>query len=849
MPEVSMKPWLKSTQYSAVILTTAMLHALRAIVQVVKSDKAGALETAGKATTANAGNYRAWLAMSYAQQAHFDLKAALESALRAESLQSGSALAHARAAELHLSLGDSRRAEDAAHAAIASNAAESHAHSILGFVHLTQIDTKTARLDFEAAIERDSFSALPRLGLGLAMIRDGELKAGREQIEIAVALDPSNSLLRSYVGKAYYEENSRQRDELAAQQLELASQLDPLDPTPYFYGAILKYSLSRPAEALADLGVSSELNDDRAVYRSRQLLDADLASRNASQATIYNELGFHQLGLTAAASSLAVDPRSGSAHRFLADIYATTPRHEIARASELLQSQLRQPLGAPPLQTQLSNDVLFKSAFFGPSLVGWNEFNPLFISDDLQFQFFGSLGNNDTYGDQAIVTGLHGPLSFSLSQVATESDGYRPNNDESLRQYDAYAQAQFGYGTSAQLEITSTDRDFGDLQSSFDPDNFDPLMRNVEDTETQRLGIRHVFGPASDLLLSVIRQADDGRVEVPDPFVPVSIFGDEESWKAEMQYLTTVGSVNLIVGGSYFTAESRVEVVTPFFEFTLDEDPRHINAYGYAQIAALPRSLSVQIGASYDDLTSDVGDQSQVNPKLGVIWNPMDRLTLRAAAFQVLKRQISSDQGLEPTQLAGMNQFYDDDNGTESDGGGLAADFRASDSVAVGIEATRRNLKSPFFDEIDGSVEFQSRREDVVSGYLYWLASDKATITFEPRYHDFERGNRFDRMQLIEMPVSFRYLATSGLRAGLTVTAVDQEGEFDDPTGVAVPGSDNFWSLDATISYRLPNRIGTISVEGRNLLDEEFNFQEVSQSVVPRYVPEAQVLLRFTLSF
>ena len=55
------------------------------------------------------------------------------------------------------------------------------------------------------------------------MIRDGELVAGREQIEIAVALDPSNSLLRSYVGKAYYEENTRQRDELAAAQLRLGT--------------------------------------------------------------------------------------------------------------------------------------------------------------------------------------------------------------------------------------------------------------------------------------------------------------------------------------------------------------------------------------------------------------------------------------------------------------------------------------------------------------------------------------------------------------------------------------------------------------------------------------------------
>ena len=185
--------------------------------------------------------------MSYAQQAAFDLEGALASARQAESFEAGSALAKARVAELYLSLGDSRAAtEEAALASVNVDPDESAAHTILGFVQLAQIDTRSARAAFVAAIERDSFNALPRLGLGLARIRDGELTEGREELEIAVALDPTNSLLRSYVGKAYYEENSKERDALAAQQFDLASALDPQDPTPHFYDAILKYSQARP---------------------------------------------------------------------------------------------------------------------------------------------------------------------------------------------------------------------------------------------------------------------------------------------------------------------------------------------------------------------------------------------------------------------------------------------------------------------------------------------------------------------------------------------------------------------------------------------------------------------------
>ena len=50
-----------------------------------------------------------------------------------------------------------------------------------------------------------------------------------------MALDPGNALIRSYVGKAYYEEK---RDGLAESQLKTAKELDPLDPTAWFYDAI-----------------------------------------------------------------------------------------------------------------------------------------------------------------------------------------------------------------------------------------------------------------------------------------------------------------------------------------------------------------------------------------------------------------------------------------------------------------------------------------------------------------------------------------------------------------------------------------------------------------------------------
>ena len=227
---------------------------------------------------------------------------------------------------------------------------------VSGFAFLAQVKTAESRAAFETAIELDNADPLSRLGLGLAIIRDGDLDAGGREIEIAASLDPNNSIVRSYLGKTYFEEK---RTDLDGREYAIAKELDPNDPTPWFYDAIRKQTINRPVEALQDMQKSIELNDNRAVYRSRLLLDQDLAARSASLGRIYNDLGFQQLGLVEGWKSVNTAPSDYSAHRLLADLYAALPRHEIARVSELLQSQLLQPINITPVQPQLAESNLF----------------------------------------------------------------------------------------------------------------------------------------------------------------------------------------------------------------------------------------------------------------------------------------------------------------------------------------------------------------------------------------------------------------------------------------------------------------------------------------------------------
>jgi tetratricopeptide (TPR) repeat protein len=401
--------------------------ALQSIVAVVQGDKAAATESAERAVAAAPNSATARIAASYAQQARFDLPGARASLQKAVELDPQNALAWARLAEVESAFGESERALGAARKATELQPGLSRTQTVLGFAYLTQVRTAEARAAFTKAIELDQADPLPRLGLGLAKIRDGNLDEGSREIEVAASLDSSNALVRSYLGKAYYEEKRFPRDE---REYKVAKQLDPNDPTPYFYDAIEKQTTNRPVEALQDIEKAIELNDNRAVYRSRLLLDSDLAARSASLARIYSDLGFQELALVEGWKSVNTDPSNFSAHRFLADSYAVLPRHEIARVSELLQSQLLQPLNTTPIQPQLAESNLFLISAGGPGVASFNEFNPLFSRDGVNLQASALAGNNGTSAGEGVVSGIYKNLSYSFGGFTFRTDGFRQNADQ-----------------------------------------------------------------------------------------------------------------------------------------------------------------------------------------------------------------------------------------------------------------------------------------------------------------------------------------------------------------------------------------------------------------------------------
>ena len=853
--------------------------ALRAVIAVAQNDNQQALADATQAVNAAPGAVAPAIALSYARQGNFQIDAAAELMRATAQQNSGDALALARLAELELMLGNRAAAQDAANRAanIAPNAAR--ARLTQGFAALAAFDNDAAQNAFGAAIDADSADPMAHLGMGLALISDGALAAGRAKLEAAVALDSNNALLRAYLGKAYFEET---RGPLDASQFEMAKANDPLDPTAFLYDALRLQSGNQPTQALRAANQSLALNDNRAVYRGRLLLDKDQASRGTTVARINRDLGFEQLGVNQSARSLAMDPSNAGAHRFLSDTYQTQPRREVARVSELLQAQLLQDVNVSPVQPTISETSLNIATLGGPAALGFNEFNPLFQRNDLSINMTGLGGTDDTFTGEAVISGVHDSFSWSVGGAAYDTDGIRDNNDLENRLITAYAQYAFSESVNAQVEFRRRRSEYGDLDLNGALDNFLPNERNDFDEDSYRAGLRISPGPNHQILVSVIYSERDIGVtdsqffEIPDVIAvtaDVDAQSKVESWQPELQYIYERDNFNVIAGAAYSKADQDDVVIFTFtqeilgfpfpippivdvFEDRFMPDPEDLRGYAYVNVDLLP-NMTWTLGLSVQDYDEELFDIDRVNPKVGVQWDVTNQLLVRAAYFETIKPALASNRTLEPTQIAGFNQLYDDADATRSDTWGVGLDFNSGGVFAAGAEFTSRDMVNPGFLATD--VIFDEREEENISGYLYLTPGERWAARLSANYNTFENDEESiasipAELETLSVPLAISYFHSSGFFAGVTATYVDQEVEEFDPFGGEVETGDDFVVVDVSVGYRFPKRRGIVSVSVKNLFDEDFEYQDdgfrtfSDEPALSPYLPDLSLVGKITVN-
>ena len=868
--------------------------ALQTIVAIANNENDKAFTSASRAASADPRSATAQIALSYAQQARFDLKGARESLEKAVQLAPADALAWARLAEVRSSSGRLGEAFEAAHKAIELEPNLARTQTVLGFAHLMQVRTGEAKEAFQKAIALDQADPLARLGMGLAKIREGKLEDGTKEIEVAASLDPGESIVRSYLGKAYFE---AKRTNLVEREYDLAKQSDPKDPTPWLYDAIAKQTTNRPVEGLQSLQEAIALNDNRAVYRSRLLLDSDLAARSASLGRLFADLGFQDLALVEGWKSVNTDPTNYSAHRLLADSYAAQPRHEIARVSELFQSQMLQPLNTTPIQPALGESSLFLLSAQGPGALSFNEFNPLFNRNQVNAQGSFLLGQDNTWSGEGIAAGIYKKVSFSAGYSAFQTDGFRVNNSQDDKIANAFAQVELGPSTSVQAEVRHRNLETGDLELRFREDDFSPLLREKDNGTSVRVGLRQDFGPGATLLASYMHANKDHDFTEPDflPGLDVGIGTKGKADSVESQLLFRSPRVKAVAGAGYFDIDSdetsTLNATDPDFGFTItdttERKDKHTNLYVYSYLT-LPKNLILTLGMSGDfynetgttlestalpGLPPDepvavpaqvYGEKNQFNPKAGITWSFTSGTTLRGAWFRTLKRTLITDQTLEPTQVAGFNQFFDDASATRSEVWGAAVDQKFGKKAFGGVEYSQRDLTIPQtlinFDpdtgEASASVERRDGREDLARAYLFGTPHPRITFGAEYQYEKFERAPElalsFQTVKTHRVPLSARFFHPSGWSAFAGVTYLKQQGEFLTVTEVGeneyVPGDRSFWVVDLGLRYRLPKRYGFLVAGVNNLTDERSTYEATDTKnlgIRPGRVVYGRVVLAF----
>jgi hypothetical protein len=493
-------------------------------------------------------------------------------------------------------------------------------------------------------------------------------------------------------------------------------------------------------------------------------------------------------------------------------------------------------------------------------------------------------GNNDTSSVEAAISGVYDRVSFSLGALTYDTDGWRPNNGLEQDIYNVFGQIALTDKLNLQAEFRRRESTAGDLSFNFDPDDFNDNLTTSREQDTARVGLRYSPAPETHFLLSYIhgeRNDEEDVVQDLDPALPFSsttatrgVKVDESGDQAEAQFLHSMDTINLIMGAAWSETERTDDVSVSIDDSFLgnlltiagkeDHPTRHPRAYAYANIRS-GDSVTWTLGASYDSFEEDFDqstfEETSFNPKLGVQWDVSPDLRFRAAAFQVMRPVLLSNRTLEPTQVAGFNQLFDDIHGTKSQRYGVALDWRATRDAKAGVELTHRTLDEPLFDANNLNWITEERKEQWHRLYLDWTPSSRVSVHSELVYDRYTsqtgiatEDNLPEKVVTWSLPVGVSYFDPSGFFAGLGATYVDQSVDRS-VNATQASGDDQFVVVDASVGYRFAKRRGIASLAVKNLFDTEFRYQDDSyrefrgEPSIGPYFPDRTVMARVALSF
>jgi tetratricopeptide (TPR) repeat protein len=826
-------------------------------VKLTQNRKQVALKLASAAVRAHPKSVAALIAASEAAQAYFNLEVAEKLLDRALALDPEEVHALVNRARIRFGSGNTKRAKEDAERAAAIAPADAQVLSLTGFIKLAEGDLNSATEYFKNAIESDTDLGEPHLGLGLVFFRQDRINEGLLEMLTASLLEPKVSLYQSYLGKAYYQLR-RFKEGLSA--LETAKRLDSHDPTPWLYSSFFLRDLNQQVEALNELRRAIALNDNRAVYRSRFLLDRDLATKNVSLAQVYRQLGFEAWGASEALNSLNSDITNASAHIFLAQTYGSLPDRAQAQGSELLQYFLYAPV----------NRNSFNS---------FNEYTALLDQPRRQLFTFEEIGNAD---HKVVDVGLRGGNErFAYNSFFS----YEGEQGARLDKLDTRIQG-FGQGklalrpeTDVFISLNLSDYKFGDPEDIAltigpnTPNSFeikrlgekrDPNKSFRVKTPEGTLGIRHNWRAGSTFTAMMKTEEIRHTLNIPDVIIGyignLPIFGDLQfespfrTYDLQVQQVTPIGKKHQLIAGAegYKINKQdllKIEYVNPLLNQTVIDTvelkkatDRGLAFWLQDEIEFSPR-LHATIGMRYHDdqvriLSADTTlSFQQFNAMFGLSLRLSASTVLRTAAFRRLNSRFVGET-ISPTAVAGFVLDRNDlpftdrkeaDVSLEHEGNRLFQvgqifyrDVKVPRALGVGIEKTR-------------ALGFNYNLNLILNHRLS-LFTDNQLVRIKTAHFTLDDN---------QIRLGLNFIHPQGFFARVANTYVIQR--FTDTDFIELENT-SYNLTDVEFKHEFANKHGVVTIKAANLFDRHFK-RFIEGLSVPQQRPTLHAILTFDWRF
>jgi tetratricopeptide (TPR) repeat protein len=828
---------------------SAVAHSLLSQIYLVQNSKQEASSEAATALRLNSESPMVRMTAALVKISYFELPEArrlLEASIAADPhfLE-----AYVYLARLWLGADYLDRAWEVIGKALAISKTDSEALSLAGFIRLGYRDFDRALKLFTEAVKNNPGFGEPHIGLANIAFRNRNFGLGLTEMLTGTLLEPRVSLYQSSLGKALYQTRSFDK---ALEVYDYAKTLDPNDPTPYLYKGIALTDLYRPGEAIQEINKSIELNDNMAVFRSRLMLDRDLAVRNTDLARAFVYLGMGDWAYSKALTAVKNDPLNPSAHLFLGDAYG------------------QQQVGAT-----LSDNLLYR--LLAPanenSFMLYNDYTPMFEMPYVRLEATASIGS---WADHQAPIQDHSIEVFA-SQPGWALDAYGEYaNDPGFRKINC----QEGYFIGAvqgKFEPTIKDSFFASYDSipSWSGDNLnlndfsyknDPNMRSTVTSEDVEGGYVHRFSPSAVFLGyfhwgQLYPTTTDSYFYSFNDYLPLlhnQIGTDHYHWfldfdNVQLQQQLKLGDHTLISGLDYFSGsvdyldqDSGVDrifspgssgYITPYNYVSKYDTPDSSTSVYVRDYWRICPQLLAELGISGDITSSsriffpNSVSSSTVNPLVGLNYQVNTSNTLRLSYQGYVNTHTLESPSITPSEVAGFPSQINADDGSHVKELGFRWESQWNPLTFTVFRLQALRVDSPEFTDVSNVVNVRTEGFQgsfivnrlltsslglsvIVNGSL--LSTDDPTV---PLTGDFNE---------IDGVVALSYLHPSGWYARIQDTVVYQDLSSLSDKSLAQKQADMgdpFNLFDITFGKYFANKRGFAQIAIINVFNQHFYYQ------------------------